>query len=140
MKYLHQFGLMLLLLLVIACSESEPKPVPDTNDDPKEDPVPSKFDLITHMWDIDTATHAGVYDASSTGKEIQFFKTGRYDFNGSLQGNWHFNADSSMVIIDEGLSYQQDWTIKDLTDERFEVDFRSPFTGKKSKWIMYKRF
>ena len=126
------------MLLFAACSESNPVPMED-DPDPTPDPVPSKWELITTLWDIDTATHDGNHDASSTGKYIEFYENGGYNFNGDLQGSWHFNLDSSKVIIDEGSNYQQDWTITELSDARFEADFRSPFTNKPSKWIMKPR-
>ena len=126
------------LLASIACSEKSPNPKTE-EDPPVEEPQPSLLELLTIHWDIDTAIHDGNYDASSTGKHIQFFAGGNYDFNGDLQGTWRFTPDSAKIIIDEGLNYQQDWTITDLSETRFEADFKSPFTRKDSKWIMHPR-
>ena len=129
MKNKQLLSFLLLLVAVVACTETTP--IPENQDPPKqeEEASPSKLELISVLWSIDTAYHAGVYDASSTGKNIEFFMNGRYNFNGTLDGNWHFNSDSSKVIIDEGLSYQQDWTIIELSEKRFDASFKSPFTG-----------
>lgn len=138
MNTLKHLSLLLLLVAAVACTTSTPVPTPDPDPDENQDFAPSLLQLITKNWSIDSAFHAGSHDASSTGKTIQFFGNGTYNFDaGSLTGNWHFTMDSSKVIIDEGLSYQQDWTIQDLSEERFDVTFKSPFTGKNSQWIMH---
>lgn len=130
--------LIIWLAVISACSKSTPIPADQKNEEPAET-GPSKMELVSQSWNIDTAYHDGVHDASSTGKYISFQSSGSYDFNGSFQGNWYFTQDSSKLIIDDGTSFQQDWTIKDLSVERFEANFNSPFTGKPAVWIMHKR-
>lgn len=130
--------LIIWLAVISACSKSTPIPADQNNDQPKET-GPSKLEMVSQSWDIDTAYHNGVHDASSTSKHISFEASGSYDFNGSFQGNWYFTQDSTTLIIDEGTSFQQEWTIVDLSEERFEANFNSPFTGKPAIWIMYRR-
>jgi hypothetical protein len=129
-------SLIISLTIMSACS-TETSPIPD-NDDPVDNERPlSKLELVVKHWSIDTAYHAGVKDVSSTGKTIEFFNGGSYDFNGDFSGTWRFNTDSSELIIDEGQSYQQDWEITHLGEQRFVADFKSPFTGQPSTWIMH---
>ena len=130
---------LILTLMLAACSEkSNP-----TKDEMDPEPTPqtqlSKLELISKHWDIDTAYHDGDFDLSSTGKDIVFYSNGTYTFDGSLNGDWYFTPDSLRVLIDQGTSFAQDWTLTDLDENRFVADFRSPFTNKKSQWIMSAR-
>ncbi len=138
MKQLTITFFIAAMFCLAACQQETTTPDPVV-DDPDPTPRPlSKIEMLVKFWDIDTAYHDGIKDGSSTGKTIEFFNGGTYDFNkGDLSGSWEFTSDSSQLIIDKGKSYQQDWTIVDLQEERFEVDFNSPFTGKPSTWIMH---
>lgn len=135
MKHIMQLiWLTTVFLLIIACSETGVEPKPE---DDKTDPEPSKLELLAKNWKIDSAYHAGVYDQSSTGKTIWFKKNGTYFFADYLNGSWYFTMDSTHMILDEGLSYEQDWTIDVLTEDRFVAKFKSPFTRQNAVWIMH---
>jgi len=132
-----QLGVWIMMLAFVACSDDTVTPInDDTNNSESDPPEVSVIDRLARFWKIDTAYHDGAYDVSSSGKTISFNATGGYDFDGSFQGTYRFNQDSSMIIIDEGTSYQQDWTVEVLTEERFVSKFNSPFTGKPSEWRM----
>jgi len=132
-----QLGIWITMIMFAACSDDTVTPVNDDKNNGENDPPKvSIIEQVARFWNIDTAYHDGAYDVSSSGKTISFNATGGYDFDGSFQGTYRFNRDSTMLIIDEGTNYQQDWTIEVLTEERFVSKFNSPFTGKPSEWRM----
>ena len=136
MKHIKYISFVLLLVAVAACTKTTTNPT--VQDEPKtEDPPPSKIELLVKAWNIDTAYHDGVKDASSTGKDMVFHANGSYTFDDYLNGTWSFTPDSTKILIDENLTYPQDWSIQELSETRLDVTFNSPFTGKPSQWIMH---
>ncbi|MFY0644293.1 MAG: hypothetical protein JXR19_07485 [Bacteroidia bacterium] len=131
----RNWAICLLMTLILAACSDKSTPQPEENPDPTPRVV-SKLEMVTRHWNIDTAYHDGNFDVSSSGKDIVFYSGGTYTFDGSLNGTWIFTPDSTRIIIDQGDTYEQDWTIEFLSETRFIADFRSPFTNKKSKWIM----
>ena len=128
--------LIIILLALIACSDEQPQPTPDDGGENQD--FKSKVELVSGKWRIDSAFHAGSYDVSSSGKSIEFFTAGTYNFNGTLNGHWYFTQDSTQMVLDEGTTYRQDWKLTELEERRFVADFKSPFTGMSSQWIMKK--
>lgn len=127
---------LFLIISVASCKKESPNTDPQTQpkqqQDQEPDNKPSKLLLVRKNWKIDSAYHDGDWDISSTGKRLSLKSNGTYVFDASLNGNWEFTTDSVNIIVDKGLSYQQDWKIEDLSSTRFKINFKSPFTGKKS--------
>lgn len=118
-----------------ACNDSSTPTPNDKEEETKEEGM-SEMAKLTRAWRVKEAFHDGNHDGSSTGSSVEFFKGNSYNYNGSFDGTYEWASDSSLLYLDKGSSFAQDWTIVKLDEENFEVTFNSPFTGKPSRWVM----
>jgi hypothetical protein len=123
----------IIILGLVSCSESsDPKP----SNGGGNPTTKSKMELVMGKWVVDQATHDGDPDGSSLNKTVTIEANGVYNYNGSWNGTYMWSQDSTVLHLDAGSQYSQDWIIEKLTEEEFDVDFFSPFTGKPARWEM----
>ena len=126
----------IFLLVLVSCSDSsDPKP---NNGGGNPNPSKSKMELVMGKWVIDQATHDGDPDGSSLDKNVTIKENGVYNWNGNWDGTYMWSQDSTVLHLDAGTQYSQDWVILKLTEDEFDIDFFSPFTGKPAHWEMKK--
>lgn len=126
----------LLAIMLASCKDDTPITTDNGTGDNTGEIKAGKLELIIRKWKISDATHDGVHDGSSTGKTVDFQTGASYNFNGSFDGTYRWSTDSTTLYLDESTQYAQTWKIVELSEQAFEVDFNSPFTGKPSNWKM----
>lgn len=130
--------IVLVMLAFISCSKDETAPNPGGNPPVVNPPVVSLEDTLCRRWIVQEAWYNGSPDASSAFLIINIKKDGSYLLEkNNFNGTWEFIENQTKVLIDKNEpNYKTTWKIISISSKEMLIEFKSPFSGGTSKWLM----